>query len=148
MAVSSTPIFAQTPYILSTSFAAVTACTTRAPTATASLAAANIIQICPTSTNGLRVDYITLNACSSAITAATAANCFGVWIWDGTTATLLNEIVVPVVTPSATVAAYTATYVYSNPLILPAAFRLYGSLGVTTTASTTALQCTVFGGLY
>lgn len=148
MAVSATPIFAQTPYILSTSLAAVTACTTRAPTATASLAAANIIQIVPTSTNGLRIDSIQVNACSSAFTAATAGNIVGIWLWDGTTATLMSEILVTAVTPSTTVAGFTTTLTFAQPLNLPAAFKLYASLSVTTTASTTALQVTAFGGAY
>ena len=58
MPVTSTPIFAQAPYFVAKTLAAQTACTTRGPTATASLAAANIIEVVPTSTNGLRIDAI------------------------------------------------------------------------------------------
>jgi hypothetical protein len=36
----------------------------------------------------------------------------------------------------------------TNPLVLPSTYRLYASLTVTTTASTTALQCFCFGGNY
>ena len=53
MSVTPTPVFAQSPSITSVTLAAQTACTTRAPTATASLAGANIIQFVNTSTNGL-----------------------------------------------------------------------------------------------
>ena len=147
MAVTATPIFAQAPYIKSTSLAAAAACTTRAPTATASLAAANIVELTPVSTNGLRIDAIEVNACSSAIGATTAAQLVGVWVWDGTTAYLIDEIIVSAQTPSTTAAAFTITKQYSN-LVLPAAFKLFVSTTVTTTASTTALQVTCFGGSY
>ena len=148
MAVTATPIFPQTPYSKSLTLAAQTACTTRAPTATASLSGANITAFVPTSTNGLRIDSIQVNACSSAITAATAANLVGIWAHDGTTAFLVQEIAVTAVTPSATAAAFTTTYTFPAPLVLPAAYSLYASVTVTTTASTTALQVTAFGGAY
>ena len=147
MAVTSTPVFAQTPYSVSVSLAAQTACTTRAPTATASLAGANIIQFVPTSTNGCRIDYILVKSASSSITAATAANLVGIWNWDGTTAYLTDEIPVSAVTPSTTSAGFSTTYTFANGLYLPAANRLYVSLTVTTTASTTALTATAFGAL-
>ena len=71
MAVTSTPIFAQTPYAKTLTLAAQTACTTRAPTATASLAGANITAFVPVSTNGLRIDSIQVNAVGTGITTAT-----------------------------------------------------------------------------
>ena len=144
---TATPIFAQTPFVKSLSLAAVTACTTRAPTATASLAAANIVELTPVSTNGRRIDRIDVTACSSAITAATAANLVGIWLWDGTTASLIMEIAVSAQTPSATAAAY-STSVYPIGMVIPAAYKLFASVTVTTTASTTALQVTAFGGDY
>ena len=148
MPVTSTPIFAQAPYMACTTLAAQTACTTRGPTATASLAAANIVQIVPTSTNGLRIDAIQVNACSTSFVAATTANIVGIWVWDGTTAFLFTEILVTAVTPSTTVAGFTTTLTFANPLVLPSTFKLYASLSVTTTASTTALQISVMGGAY
>lgn len=148
MAVTSTPIFAQTPYVKTLTLAAQTACTTRGPTATASLAGANITAFVPVSTNGLRIDSIQVNAVSTAIGQASVANVVGIWLWDGTTAYLWTEIVTIVVTPSATAAAYTATFTPSLPLNLPAAFALYASVGVTTTAAGSALQVTAFGGAY
>lgn len=147
MTVTATPIFPQTPFVISTSAAAKTACTTRAPTVTASLVAANIFEITPVSANGRRIDKIQVNAISTAITSATAANLVGIWAWDGTTAYLIDEITVTAVTPSTTVASFTTNKVYTD-LVLPAAFKLYASLTVTTTASTTALQISVFGGDY
>jgi len=148
MAVTSTPIFAQAPYMACTTLAAQTTCTTRGPTVTASLAAANIVQIVPTSTNGLRIDAIQVNACSTSFTAPTAGNIVGIWVWDGTTAYLYTEILVTAVTPSTTVAGFTTTLTFANPLVLPSTFKLYASLSVTTTASTTALQVCVMGGSY
>ena len=148
MPVTATPIFAQAPYMACTTLAAQTACTTRGPTATANLAAANIIQIVPTSTNGLRIDSIQVNACSTSFVAPTAGNIVGIWIWDGTTAFLFTEILVTAVTPSTTVAGFTTTLTFANPLVLPSTFKLYASVSVTTTAATTALQVSVMGGSY
>jgi hypothetical protein len=147
MAVSSTPVFAQTPYSVSASLTAKTACTTRAPTVTASLAAANITIFVPTSTNGCRIDYILVKSASTSITAATAANLVQIWNWDGTTAYLTDEIQVSAVTPSTTSPGFTTTYNYANGLFLPAANALYVCITVTTTAATTALTATAFGAL-
>jgi len=147
MAVTSTPIFAQTPFASSLSMTAQTACSTRASTATASLAGANIIEFVTTSTNGLRIDSIQVNACGTGITTANAANIVGIWLWDGTTARLINEILVTAVTPSASaVAAFTTTLTYAQPLNLPLTYKLFATVGVTTTAAGTALQVTAFGG--
>ena len=148
MAVTSTPIFAQTPYAKSLTLVAQTACTTRAPTATAGLAAANITAFVPVSTNGLRIDSIQVNNVGTGITTANAAQLVGIWLWDATTAYLVAEIAVTAVTPSTTAAAFTTTYTFPQPLNLPAAFALYASTTVTTTAAGTALQVTAYGGAY
>ena len=148
MAVTATPIFAQTPYAKTLTLAAQTACTTRAPTATASLSGANITAFVPVSTNGLRIDSIQVNAAGTSISTINAANIVGIWLWDGTTAFLIQEILVTAVTPSTTAAAFTTTYTFPAPLVMPAAFALYASTTVTTTAAGTALQVTAFGGAY
>lgn len=147
MAAGTTPIFPATPYTVSASLAAATACTTRGPTATASLAGANIFAFVPVSTNGLRIDSIQVKACSTSMTAATTANIVGIWLWDGTTAYLYDEILVTAVTPSTSVASFVATKSYTN-LVLPSTFALYASVAVTTTAATTALSVQAFGGAY
>ena len=147
MAANVEPIFPSTPYAVSVTLAAQTACTTRAPTATAGLPAANIIELTPTSTNGRRIDKITVQAASSAIGAATAEQLVGIWLWDATTAFLIDEIDVDLITPSATALAFNTFKTYTN-LVLPAAFKLYVSTTVTTTANTTALSISVFGGDY
>ena len=148
MAVTATPVFAQGPYHKATSLAAVTACTTRAPTPTASLAAANIVALTAASTNGLRIDSIQVQACSTAIGATTAAQLVQVWMWDGTNAYLIDEISVTALVPSATSPAFTSTKYYTNPILVPAANVLYISTTVTTTAGTTALLVSAFGGAY
>lgn len=147
MAANTAPIFPLVPYAVVGNLSAATACTTRGPTATAGLAAANITQLCDTSTNGRRIDKIAVTASSTSITAPTAAQLVGIWMWDGTTAFLIDEIVVSALTPSTTVAAFTTSKTYSN-LVLPAAYKLYMSTTVTTTASTTALTVAVYGGDY
>jgi hypothetical protein len=148
MAVTASPIFAQTPYVKSLTLVAQTACTTRAPTATGSLAGANITAFVPASTNGLRIDSIGVTAASTGISVASVANIVGIWAWDGTTAFLINEILTTVVSPSATALSYSGMLTYSQPLILPAAFALYASVSVTTTAAGAALVVTAYGGAY
>ena len=148
MAANVSPIFPVAPYAVSVSLAAVTACATRAPTVTASLAAANIIAFVPVSTNGVRIDQIQVKACSSAITSASAANIVMIWVWDGTTAWIYDEILVTAVTPSASaVASFVGSKSYTN-LVLPATWAMYASVGVTTVANTTALSVQAFGGTY
>lgn len=141
------PTFPLTPLAPSVSLAAVTACSTRAPTATASLAAANIVQLLASQTNGARIDKIHINACSSSITAATVAQTVLVWLHDGTTAWVVDEIAVTAVTPSTTAVAFSAEKFYAN-FVIPTGYSIYVSTTITTTASTTALQATLFGGAY
>ena len=148
MAVTSTPIFVQSPLIGYLDMSVQSACTTRAKTATASLAGAFIFQILNTTTNGCRIDSIQVNACANAIGGATVANLVGIWIWDGTNAQLYTEIPVTALTPSATVAAFTTTLTFTNPLVLPSTYKLYGSVSVATTAAANALQVFTFGGSY
>lgn len=142
------PIFPQTPYVKSLSLAAQTACTTRAPTVTASLAGANIVEFVPTSTNGLRIDSIEVKNVGTGITTAGAANIVGIWIWDGTTAYLHSEIEHTAVTPSTTAKSGESVLTFGQPLNLPASYKLYASVTVTTTAAGTALQVTARGASY
>lgn len=137
-------ITAQTPYAITASLAAVTACSTRAPTATAGLAAANIVALVPTSTNGRRIDAFSIKACSSAFTSATAVQTVTIWMHDGTTAYPIKEVVTTLVTPSTTVASYDSGLIPLG-VTLPSAFSLYMSTSITTTASTTALCVSAYG---
>ncbi len=155
MAVFNTdPVYASTVVVGMASLAAVTACTTRAPTPTASLAAANII-ICvpvgasqtPVNTTQTRIDSIQVQACSTSLTAATAAQTVLIWQWDGTTAWVVDEILVTLVTPSTSAAAFSTSKSYSN-FLLPITHALYVSTTITTTAATTALSVIARGGDY
>lgn len=125
--------------------AAVTACSTRGPTATAGLAAANIvIALAANATADQKISKIHIKGISTSMTAATAANIVGIWHWDGTNAYLIDEILVTAVTPSTTVASFAGFNIYDD-FVLPATHALYMSVSVTTTAATTALQATVHG---
>lgn len=124
--------------------AAVSACTTRGPTATAGLAAANIVVCVPTVATDCKISRIDVKAISTAITAPTVAQLVGIWDWDGTNAYLVDEIIVSAVTPSTTVPSF-LTYTTYDDLVLPAGHALYVSTTVTTTASTTALGVTAHG---
>ncbi len=147
MAASTTPIFPNVPYSAFADLTAITACTTRAPTATAGLAAANIIALTAASTNGLRIDTIRVKGASSSFVAATAAQTVTVWQWDGTKAYPLTEILVTLVTPSTTAASYEGSVTFTD-LILPPTHVLYVSTSITTTAATTALIVKASGGAY
>lgn len=137
-------VTAQTPYMITADLTALTACTTRAPTATASLAGANIVAFVPTSTNGRRIDWVSVKGASSSFTAATAADTITIWLHDGTKAYPLKEILPTLVTPSTTVASYESGQVPLN-IVMPASFSLYVSTSITTTASTTAMVITAQG---
>lgn len=137
----------QAPAIYNLSLAAITACTTRAPTATAGLAAAGIFQLVPPTTNGVRIDKILVKGCASAIGGATVAMTVTIWEWDGTNAFPIDEILITAVTPSAVVASYQGQTSYSN-LVLPATHALYASVSVTTTAAANALALTATGATY
>ena len=139
-------VTAQTPYAAQANFSAVTACTTRAPTATAALAGANIIALAPASTDGLRVDFIKVKGSSNSFTAPTAAQTVTIWKHDGSIAYPIMEISVQLVTPSTTTGSFEITVPWvGSPL--PLAYSLYASTSVTTVASTTAFIVHVEGGL-
>lgn len=123
---------------------ATTACTTRGPTATAGLAAANIVVCIPTCPTDTKISRIDVKGISTSMTAPTAAQLVGIWMWDGTEAHLVDEIVVTALTPSTTVPSF-STYTLYDDFILPATYALYVSTTVTTTASTTAILVVAHG---
>lgn len=90
MAGTATPIFPQTP--ISTAIAvSATANTSRAPSTGFPT---NGVLISPnTNTNGVRVDKIMVNA-----TGTTLAGIICIWLFDGTTAWIIDEILVSAVT--------------------------------------------------
>ena len=147
MAANTAPIFPLTPYCGNLSLDSVSACTTRAPVATASLSANNIFEFVSTSTNGRKIDRIQVQANSTSVTAASTPQIVQIWIWDTTKAYLIDEIVITSVTPSTTSVAFVTSKAYTN-LVLPPTYKLFASTTVATTSSTNAIQLTAFGGDY
>ena len=149
MSANTAPIFPITPTTATASLTAVSACTTRGPIAHASLTATPCfaVALAPVSTNGKRVDVIQVNAASTAIGASTAAQLVLVWLSNGTTAYVIDEIQVTAQTPNAVLPSFVSSRAYSN-LVLKPTDTLWVSTTVTTTASTTALSVTLFGGDY
>lgn len=146
MAANTSPIFKLTPYAAFANLSTQAACTTRNPTLTADLVAANIIPLVPAdSLNGRKIDTIRVKASSTSMTAPTSANLVQIWQHNGTTAFLKYEFPVQAVTPSTTSAAFEQEYNFPN-IDLPPAHALYVSLTVATTAATTALTVAASGG--
>ena len=99
-----------------------------------------VVQLTATSTNGTKVDAITVTA-----KGTTVANIVDIWIYNGTTSFLYAEIAVSAVTPSTTVQAFTTTVPFNN-LVLPPTYQLYISEQVGTTSAD--LNVMAFGGQY
>ena len=96
-----------------------------------------LTQCTATSTNGLRVDAITVK-----LAATSAAAQVLIFIYDGTTSFLFDEIPVTAITASNTVASYVYTRSYAY-LVLPPTYQIF--------AATTIAQNTdvfVHGGEY
>lgn len=147
MAANTNPIYPAVPFASFADLTAITACTTRAPTVTAGLAAANIIQLADVSTNGLRIDTVKVKGASSSFTSATANQTVTVWQWDGTKAWPIKEILVTLTTPSTSVASFEGSASFTD-LVLPPTHKLYVSTSITTSAATTALVVAAVGGAY
>lgn len=133
MPASTSPIFPNVPIIGIASLANATAVTSRAPiTGTTGLT-----QLTTTSTNGTRIDAITVKA-----SANSTAGLLDVWIYNGTTSYLYDEIPYATVTANTTTASNVATNTY-NTLVLPPTYQLFVSQQVTSNCSVFA-----FGGQY
>ena len=136
MASNTSPIFPLTPIVGIATLTAATAITSRANiTGTTGL-----VQLTATSTNGTKVDAITVTA-----KGTTVANIVDIWIYNGTTSFLYAEITVSAVTPSTTVQAFITTVPFNN-LVLPPTYQLYISEQVGTTSAD--LNVMAFGGQY
>ena len=136
MAANTSPIFPLTPIVGIATLTAATAITSRANiTGTTGL-----VQLTATSTNGLKVDAITVQAKGTSV-----ANIVDIWIYNGTTSFLYTEILVSATTPSTTVAGFTTTVTFNN-LVLPPTYQLYISEQVGTTSAD--FNVIAFGGTY
>jgi hypothetical protein len=133
MAANTTPIFPLTPIVGIGTLTSATAITSRANiTGTTGL-----VQLTATSTNGTRVDAITVKG-----KGTTVASILSVWIYNGTTSFLYDEFDVTAITASTTVDSFVLTKTYNN-LTLPPTYQLYISEQVQTD-----LNVYAFGGQY
>jgi len=136
MPANTTPIFPVTPIVGIATLTSATAITSRANiTGTTGL-----VQLTATSTNGTRVDAITVEA-----KGTTVANIISIWMYNGTTSYLYTEIPVTAITPSTTVSAFTSTTTFAN-LVIPPTYQLYISEQVGT--SSADFNVYAFGGQY
>jgi len=133
MPANTSPIFPLTPVVGIATLTAATAVTSRANI----VGNTGLVQLTPTSTNGTRVDLITVNS-----KATSVASIVDIWLNDGTTSFLIDEIVVTAVTASTTAPAFSTSKAYSN-LVLPPTYRLFISEQVQTDLTVCA-----YGGTY
>jgi len=125
MAANTSPIFPLTPVIGVAELVTATAVTAR----TSITGTTGLVALTPVSTNGKRVDQITVKA-----QGTTVASILFLWLYNGTKAFLLDEIDITAVTPSNTVDAFSLTRTYQN-LIIPPTYQLYISQTVQTNVS-------------
>lgn len=133
MAANTAPVFPDTPIVGIATLTTPTAVTSRAniPGTT------NLTQLTATSTDGLRVDRIAVKAKGNS-----SAGHVGIWIYNGTTSFLFDEIAVSAVTANTTTASFSTVVDYST-LVLPPTYQLYVSVTVQQD-----LNIVAFGGGY
>ena len=133
MPANTSPIFPLTPIIGLGNLNAATALTARTPiTGTTGLT-----KLTDTSTNGTKIDAITVKG-----QGTTVASIVDIWIYNGTTSFLFDEISVTAITASTTTASFVSTVSYAN-LVLPATYQLYVSQTIAPNVTVEA-----FGGQY
>ena len=96
-----------------------------------------LTQVTPTTTNGVRIDQVVVQ-----LAASSAAAIVFLWIFDGTTSFLFDEVVVPAVTPSNIVQAARIAKNYNN-LVLPPTYKMYATTTIAQNTDVFAL-----GGSY
>lgn len=139
MPANTSPIFPNVPTIGIANLSSATALTSRANiTGTTGLT-----ELTPVSTNGKRIDAIRVKASN---TVAGAAAIVMIWLYNGTTSYLIDELDMSAITPATTTDSFVLEKSYSN-LVLPATYKLYASITVAAAGNT---NCTVFafGGDY
>ena len=120
MAMTNLPIFAQTPIVGIATLTSPTAVTSRANiTGTTGLT-----QLTATSANGTRIDRITVKAKATSV----ATNLF-IWIYNGTTSYIFDEIDITAVTAANTTDSFLLSKDYSY-LNLPPTYQLFVSVSV------------------
>lgn len=133
MAANTMPIFPLSPVVgIATLTAAAVITTLTNITGTTGLT-----QLTPVSTNGKRIDAITIKSKATSVASKVA-----IWIYNGTTSFAFDELDVTATTLSTTGDSFTLTKLYAN-LVLPATYQLYISESVQTD-----LNVFAFGGDY
>lgn len=133
MPANTSPIFPAAPVVGIASLVSATPVTSYANiTGTTGL-----IQLTATSAEGTRVDNIVVKA-----QGTTVSSTVSIWINDGTTSRIFDEIDVPALVASTTVDSFVLSRGYTN-LTLPPTFRLFVSQTVATNVNVFA-----FGGTY
>lgn len=133
MSINTQPVFPVAPIVGIATLTSATALTSRANiTGTTGLT-----QLTATSTNGTRIDAI---AVKSKATSVASSVC--IWLYNGTTSFLLDEILVTAVTASTTVDSFAFQRFYMN-MVLPPTYQLFISETVQTD-----LNVLAFGGTY
>lgn len=133
MPVNSSPIFPVSPITGIATLTTATAVTSRANIS----GTTGLVKLTDTSTYGTRIDQITVKSKATSV----AANVF-IWLYNGTTAHLFDEINITAVTAGNTSDSFTVSKSYNN-LVLPPTYQLYISETVQTDLTVFA-----FGGVY
>jgi hypothetical protein len=133
MAANTSPIFPASPVIGIATLTAAAAITTR----TNIVGVTGLTVLTPVSTNGRRVDTIRVKVKATSV----ASNLF-LWLFDGTTSYLIDELDITAVTAANTTDSFSLTRSYSD-LILPPTYQLYVSQTVQTDLNVFAM-----GGAY
>ena len=152
MAANTTPIFPLKPFVATAELANATgtAITSGAPiTGTTGLVVLVPVGASqtPTSADGTRIDRVTVRVAGTAVGLNAACQVW-LWLYNGTTSWLIDELLVPAVTSTAsTVAGATVSVGYPN-LVLPTTWGLYVSTTVTPTDASGILHISAYGGTY
>ena len=133
MPASTSPIFPNVPVIGIASVVSATAVTSRAPI----VGTTGLVKLTDASTNGTRIDAIEVVAQGNS-----TAGLQTIWIYNGTTSYVFDEISIPTATANTTTLASANTVTYST-LTLPPTYQLYVSQQVTSNVTIYA-----FGGQY
>ncbi len=133
MAANTIPIFPIAPLVGVATLTSPTAVTSRANIT----GTTNLTQLTPTSTNGKRIDRVHMHSKGNS-----SAGSLFIWIYNGTTSYLFDEILISAVTASTTVASFDSFNNYTT-LVLQPTYQLYVSVSV-------SQDCNVFafGGDY
>lgn len=125
MPINIAPIFPVAPVIGIATLVTPTALTTR----TNITGTTGLTQLTTTSTNGTKVPLLTIQS-----TGTSVAGLLSIWLYNGTTSYLIDEIPITAVTPSTTAVGFSVQRDYSSlwnsSIVLPPTYQLYVSVTV------------------